>query len=316
MKIPNGSNESDSLPMNPQNPVGVVPLQYDAFKKRDPETYTAERIYEEIADAGYAGVPVGPYSGETPAEAVARLARFGLRPAPAYLAAGEPWKAANRAPLIEKAKRFAAFARDAGVSECFLDADGWGYYTKSGVTRPEVAGRVTAGDGLSAPEFATLADTLNAVGAAMLDAGNVRACLHNHVGTVIESLTELENILALTDPAKLFIGVDTGHLAWAGADVLGFVERYAPRIAAIHLKDIHPAVREKGVSEHWKYATFTQNGLFAELGEGAVDFGRIVSALRAAHYGGWLLVETDVTTKATPAQSLRVSREYLRGLGY
>ncbi|MBC8137154.1 MAG: TIM barrel protein [Fibrella sp.] len=302
--------------MNTTNPVGVVPLQYDAFKKRDPETYTAERIYTEIADAGYVGVPVGPYSGESPETVTAKLATFGLKPAPAYLAGGEPWKPANRAPLVEKAKRFAEFAAGVFVSECFIDADGWGYHTKSGKTRPELAGRITSADGLGTEELKHLAETLNAVGSAMLATGNVRACLHNHVGTVIESETEFENILAMTDPDTLFVGLDTGHLAWAGADVAVFVERYAPRIAAIHLKDIHPGVRTKGVTEGWKYSTFAQNGLFAELGEGSVDFSRILAALRSANYGGWLLVETDVTTKATPAESLRVSREYLRKSGY
>ena len=302
--------------MNNTNPVGVVPLQYDAFKKRDPETYTPERILQEIADAGYVGVPASPGT-ESGAETAAHLARFGLRPAPPYLAGGEPWKPANRVPLVEKAKRFAAFCAEAGVSECFVDSDGWGYFTKNGVTRPEIAGRVTSGDGLSASEFAALADTLNAVGNAMLETGNVRACLHNHVGTVIETPTELENILAVTDPNSVFVGVDTGHLAWAGGvNVAEFVERYAARIAAIHLKDIHANVRDKGVAEHWKYGTFTQNGLFAELGEGCVDFKRVLSALKAANYAGWLLVETDATTKATPAESLRVSREYLRGLGF
>ncbi len=302
--------------MNTTNPVGVVPLQYDAFKKRDPETYTADRIYTEIADAGYVGVPVGPYSGESPAAETAKLAAFGLKPAPAYLAGGEPWKPANRAPLVEKAKRFAAFAAAVSVSECFVDADGWGYHTKSGKTRPELAGRITSADGISTDELKHLAETLNAVGSAMLATGNVRACLHNHVGTVVESENELENVLALTNPGALFLGLDTGHLAWAGADVGEFVERHAARIAAIHLKDIHPDVRAKGVAEGWKYGTFAQNGLFAELGEGCIDFGRVLAALRAANYPGWLLVETDVTTKETPAESLRISREYLRGLGY
>jgi inosose dehydratase len=302
--------------MSTINPVGVVPLQYDAFKKRDPETYTTERIYSEIAEAGYVGVPVGPYTGESSEAATAKLAPFGLKPAPAYLAAGEPWKPTNRTPLVEKAKRFAEFASGVGVSECLIDADGWGYHTKSGKTRPEIAGRVASADGLSNDELKHLAETLNAVGAAMLATGNVRACLHNHVGTVVESETEFENVLAMTDPDTLFVGLDTGHLAWAGADVAAFTERHAARIGAIHLKDIHPGVRTKGVSEGWKYSTFTQNGLFAELGEGFIDFPRILETLRSANYSGWLLVETDVTMKPTPRESLIVSREYLRKLGF
>ncbi len=301
--------------MSQSHLVGVVPLQYDAFKKRDPESFTTERIYTDIAEAGYVGIPAGPDSDESPEVVLARLAVYGLKPAPAYLPCGEPWKPGNQAPLVEKAKRFAEFAARCGVSECFVDADGWGYHTRSGKTRPELAGRITSA-GLSHTEFQHLADTLNAVGSAMQETGNVRACLHNHVGTIIESETELESILAITDPGVLFVGLDTGHLAWAGADVGGFVERYAARIAAIHLKDINPVIRTKGVSEAWKYNTFVQNGLFAELGEGSVDFARILQALKNANYKGWLLVETDVTTKATPVESLHVSRAYLRKLGY
>ena len=302
--------------MSTQNPVGCVPLQYDAFKKRDPEYYTPEQIYTEIAEAGYVGIPAGPYSGEQPEAVTMHLAQFQLKPAPAYLPGGEPWKPGNKAALVEKAKRFADFARGVGVSECFVDSDGWGYHTKSGYTRPELAGRITAADGLSADEYNYLADNFNAIGQAMRDTGNVRACLHNHVGTVIETEEEFERILELTDPNLLFVGIDTGHLAWAGSDPAAFVARHASRVAGIHLKDIDPRVRANGVAEGWKYATFTQNGLFAELGEGTVDFAAILNSLKDAGYNGWLMVETDVTTKATPKESLVKSREFLRSLGY
>lgn len=301
---------------NSTNPVGCVPLQYDAFKKRDPETYTAAHIYREVAAAGYSGVPAGPYSTDDPQAVVAELAGYGLLPAPAYMPGGEPWKPANRAAMAEKARRFAAFAAAVGVQECFVDSDGWGYHTKTGQTRPEIAGRVTDADGLTDDEFKHLAETLNAVGEAMRAEGGVRACLHNHVGTVIETETEYERILAMTDPATLWAGLDTGHLAWAGGDVEAFVERHATRIAGVHLKDIHRVVRERGVSEGWKYGTFTANGLFAELGEGMIDFGRVLRTLSGTGYAGWLLVETDVTTKPTPRESLETSRAALRTLGY
>ena len=41
-------------------------------------------------------------------------------------------------------------------------------------------------------------------------------------------------LLALADPALVFLGPDTGHLAWAGADVLAFCRTYAPRIKTLH----------------------------------------------------------------------------------
>ena len=46
-----------------------------------------------------------------------------------------------------------------------------------------------------------------------------------------------------------------------------------------------------------------------------VDFPAIFGALREAGFDGWVVVEIDVTTKPTPKESLRISRDYLKGLG-
>ena len=62
-------------------------------------------------------------------------------------------------------------------------------------------------------------------------------------------------------------------------------------------------------------------GVFCPLGEGVVDFGRIVEALRASGYQGWLIVEQDVVPDALgrlvpePFLSAKKSRAYLKELG-
>ena len=186
--------------------------------------------------------------------------------------------------------------------------------TRSGQPRNKLAGHVRPEDSLTDEEFQIFAETLNLVGAITLAEG-VRTCFHNHVGTVIETREEIDRLLSLTDPDLVFLGPDTGHLAWAGADPVAFCRDYAKRLKTLHLKDIAADVRNRGRDTGWAFNTFSQQGIFVELGEGCVSFPAILAILRAVDFSGWLIVETDVTQKPTARESVTVSRAYLRNLG-
>jgi inosose dehydratase len=177
-----------------------------------------------------------------------------------------------------------------------------------------VAGHVSSEDALRDEEYERFAQVLNEVGDIMLQQG-VRACFHNHVGTVIETREEIERLLSLVDPEVIFLGPDTGHLAWAGVDVTAFCRDYANRIKTMHLKDIHLEVARRAREQQWDYQTTVREGLFAELGEGFVDFPAVLDILREVGFAGWMIAETDVTQKATALESATVSRNYLRSIG-
>lgn len=293
--------------------VGCGQITWNQFRRQDEAAWPEDRVLAEIAQAGYDGAPAGPRGGRTAEETVSLYARHGLRPAPGYLS-GAFWLPDQRPLLVEQARRHAAFARGLGLTELYVAPAGFDYVTGRGLTRRQVAGHVAPEDGLTDDEYAHFAEALNAVGAATL-AEDVRACFHNHVGTVIETRAEIDRLLALTDPAVVFLGPDTGHLAWAGADAVAFCRDYADRILTLHLKDIDAGVAARGRAEGWDYGTFTAHGVFVELGEGGVDFPAIISLLRGHDFAGWLIVETDVTQKATALASAAASRRYLRGLG-
>jgi inosose dehydratase len=61
-----------------------------------------------------------------------------------------------------------------------------------------------------------------------------------------------------------------------------------------------------------------RRGVFCPLGEGVVDFPRVVDALRARGYAGWLIVEQDVVPdddgrlRPDPFESAAHSRAFLR----
>lgn len=267
---------------------------------------TEEEILRDIAAAGYAGAP-GPLTPDVPAvDVIDRFARFGLRPAPPYFSAIFHDTAAEEA-ILGKARDVARYVRALGCTELYVAASGT-------PERRAIAGHVKPGDAMSDAGFGQFAKVLSAFARTTLAEG-VRSCFHNHVGTVIETEDELERLLALADPDSVFLGLDTGHLAWAGADAVAVCRRHADRILTLHLKDVDEAIRREGATAGWDYATFTGRGIFAELGEGSVDFPAILADLEQRGFDGWLIVETDVTQKPTALESATISRDYLRGVG-
>ena len=174
-----------------------------------------KQALREIGQAGYEGAPTSVHDGETPAEAVARYAGYGLKTAPGYFG-GTFRPAVEHEQILEDARRYARFMRDAGCTELYVAAGGGDYVTRRGKTRREVAGQVQPEDALPDDEFARYAALIDEIGA-ITQAEGVRACFHNHAGTIIETRAEMDRLLALTDPAHVFAGPDTGHLAWASA---------------------------------------------------------------------------------------------------
>jgi inosose dehydratase len=279
-----------------------------------PKTMDDEAILAEIAQAGYDGAPAAPKADQDDRTILDRFSRQGLRPAPGYLS-GEFWRMAQEAEILARARRSAQFARAAGCTELYVAAQGFdSYTTRRGLTRRQVAGHVQPDDAMTEAEYRQFAATLNRVGEITLAEG-VHSCFHNHVGTVIETREEIDRLFALVDRASVFMGPDTGHLAWGGADVVQFCRDYAASIKTMHIKDIDPDVLHRGRAGEWDYGTFSQQGIFTELGRGFVDFPAVFHILEEAGFTGWLIVETDVTQQPSALRSAQISRDYLRTLG-
>jgi inosose dehydratase len=273
----------------------------------------SDQVMREIRDAGYDGAP-GPLTLDRPAhEVVEWFAGFGLQPAPPYFAA-RFWDVADEADILAAARPVARYVRDLGCEDLYVAASGMEHPAPSGRTRRYAAGKVRPEDGMTGDELAQFAKALGAFAEATRAEG-VASCFHNHVGTVVETAAELDRLLDSVDTDALWLGLDTGHSAWAGDNAVDVCARFRDRIRTLHLKDVDDAVRRRGVEAGWIYGQFTEAGVFAELGEGMVDFPAILTPLFDAGFDNWLIVETDVTMKPSAFESARISREYLASLG-
>lgn len=168
------------------------------------------------------------------------------------------------------------------------------------------AGPRTEG-GTTLDELKTAAATINEAAKRCFDLG-VKACVHPHLWTEIETRREIDAIMEMTDPRYVFFAPDTAHLYKAGMDPVEVMRAYHDRIAYVHLKDVTPEAPDMS-----KFTAFTGTEalpVFCELGLGPVDFAAVVDFLRSIEYGGWLTVEIDKST-STPKQSLTICRDYM-----
>ena len=133
----------------------------------------------------------------------------------------------------------------------------------------------------------------------------VKAALHNHLGQRIQDQDELDRFMKDCPGASLLL--DIGHLHGAGGDVIGTIDKYFDRIAAVHFKDVFIKDANIGL-EDWP-----KRLRFCELGAGNSDepWEEAAKLLKKRGYDKWVLVEHD-THLREPLIDLKVSLDALK----
>jgi sugar phosphate isomerase/epimerase len=120
--------------------------------------------------------------------------------------------------------------------------------------------------------------------------------------------------MAATGPAVGLL-LDTGHLTYAGGDVLGVARRHGDRIVHVHCKDVRPPVLEDARRRDRSFLDAVVDGVFTVPGDGCVDYGALLGTLRDAGYAGWLVVEAEQDpVKAHPLTYARMGFAHLSRL--
>lgn len=127
---------------------------------------------------------------------------------------------------------------------------------------------------------------------------NIKIAFHNHLNTIVEDEKDILQLLEFSNSIKLC--VDTAHLIAAGSDPSEVIKNFAASVALVHLKDWDPRTKD-----------------FVELGNGILrpKVENILETLEAINYTNWIIVELD-STSSTPFESAKISREFLKGVGY
>jgi inosose dehydratase len=144
----------------------------------------------------------------------------------------------------------------------------------------------------------------------------VRAVLHPHVGTMIETGEEVQQVL---DGSWISLCLDTGHLLIGGTDPAELARQAPERIAHVHFKDVDARLARRVPDGRLTYTQGVREGMYHPLGSGDVDVPAIVSSLRARGYDGWYVLEQDTILTEEPhgegpVADVWASAEYLRSV--
>ena len=165
---------------------------------------------------------------------------------------------------------------------------------------------------LSEADWPRFAERLTAV-ADHLAVRGVRMAYHHHMGTVVESEAEIDRLMRSTGESVGLL-LDTGHLAYAGADPVAVAKRHVSRINHVHCKDVRSDVLTRVRKADRSFLDAVVEGVFTVPGDGAVDFAGVLGTLKAARYQGWLVVEAEQDpAKAHPLTYARMGCHYLSG---
>lgn len=134
----------------------------------------------------------------------------------------------------------------------------------------------------------------------VFDEAGVDLCFELHPGEDLHDGVSFERFLAAVDDhPRAKILYDPSHFVLQQLDYLGFVDRYADRIGAFHVKDaeFNPSAAQ-GV--YGGYASWKDRaGRFRSLGDGQVDFRAVFSRLAAAGFDGWAVLEWECCFKSS-----------------
>jgi inosose dehydratase len=132
-----------------------------------------------------------------------------------------------------------------------------------------------------------------------LAAEGLKLCYHHHMGTIVQSLGDIDAFMAHTKaPAHLLL--DTGHATWGGADPADLARRYKTRISHVHCKDVRKQQMEEAKAGDWSFLDSILGkgkdlGVYTVPGDGFVDYVAVFKALQG--YSGWVVLEAEQDPK-------------------
>lgn len=161
-------------------------------------------------------------------------------------------------------------------------------------------------------EWDTFCTGMNKLGKIAKEEYGIALTFHHHMGTVVQSLAEVDRMMENTDPEYVSLLFDTGHFTYCGEDPLEVVKKYVHRIKHVHLKDIRPEVVEQVKKENMSFLAGVRAGAFTIPGDGCINYDPIFKVLEEVGYEGYMVVEAEQDpAKANPLEYAIRARKFI-----
>ncbi|MGG3195314.1 myo-inosose-2 dehydratase [Priestia aryabhattai] len=160
-------------------------------------------------------------------------------------------------------------------------------------------------------EWEALCTGLNELGKIATEYG-LKLVYHHHMGTGVQTLSEIDRLMEGTNPNYVHLLYDTGHIYVSDGDYMKLLHKHIDRIQHVHFKDTRKHVMNQCRKEEKSFLQSFLAGMFTVPGDGCVDFTKVYKALLDYNYKGWIVVEAEQDPSiAHPLEYALMARKYI-----
>jgi inosose dehydratase len=265
--------------------IGTAPDSWGVWNANDPKQTPWVRFLDEVQEAGYAWIELGPYGylPTDPHQLEDELAKRSLR-----LSAGTMFTAFQRTDNWDEAwtqaRQVGELVSQLGAEHLVVIPALWG---DDEIANPKLRTP-------SEEQWALLAEQHNRLGKALLEEFGLHHQFHSHAESHIGTYREVERFVNATDPQYVNLCLDTGHFAYYGGDNLRLIEAYPNRIGYLHLKQVNPDLLANVLKNGITFVDAVPQGIMAEPPLGVPAFDAIIEAVSKIDPQIFAIVEQDM----------------------
>jgi sugar phosphate isomerase/epimerase len=271
------------------NPLGL-PLGLQLYSVRDllPKDYAG--TLRQLSALGYREVEAAGFFGRSASDVKHTMEQAGLHCVSAH------YSYADLAPRLSEAIEFGTAL---GLEYLICASPGLPDGSPAKSADKKVAREaMTLGDWRwNAEQFNRMGERVNAAG--------IKFGYHNHTAEfrAVDGVVIYDELLRLTDPAKVTMEMDCGWVAVAGKNPADYFRRYPRRISLLHVKDFQLG-GEPGSD--------TDPPPSAELGRGNIDYRPIFAAASKTDIKHAFIEQEQYDMP--PLEALKIDAEYMKAL--
>ncbi|MFJ8231304.1 sugar phosphate isomerase/epimerase family protein [Streptomyces sp. NPDC094448] len=290
--------------------IGSAPDSWGVWFPDDSRQVPWRRFLDEVAEAGYEWIELGPYGylPSDPAVLAAETGRRGLK-----VSAGTVFTGLHHGPAVwdetwAHVSDIAALTEAMGARHLVVIPSFW---------RDDKTGKVLEDSTLTAEQWRDLTRQTERLGREVRERYGLEIVVHPHADTHIDGEENVARFLDATDPGLVSLCLDTGHYAYCGGDSVKLIETYGERIGYLHLKQVDPEVLAGVVAEEVPFGPAVARGVMCEPPGGVPALEPVLAAAQALGIELFAIVEQDMypCPPDKPFPIAERTRRFLRSCG-
>jgi sugar phosphate isomerase/epimerase len=271
------------------NPLGL-PLGLQLYSVRDllPKDY--EGTLRELSALGYREVEAAGFFGRNLSDVKHAMEQAGLHCVSAH------YSYTDLAPHLDETIQF---GKTLGLEYIICASPGLpdGSPAKSSNAR-------VAREAMTLDDWRWNAEQFNRMGE-RVNAAGIKFGYHNHTAEfrTVNGVVIYDELLRLTDPAKVTMEMDCGWMIVGGKNPVDYLRRYPTRFSMLHVKDF----KLSGAP-----GSDTEPPPSTELGRGNIDYRPIFAAAKKANIRHTFIEQEQYDMP--PMEALKIDAEYMKAL--